>query len=314
MARTIWRRLPEEEKRSIKDRISKNKRYLWGAGLLSVSGGCYYYYSHLEVVPLTQRRRFMMYRREDIHRLLVLENENYIHEFVSPESILPPDHPTYQLTKRVFANVLHSNRWCKELNNIESWRLFVAEGDDIVNAVSLPTGDIILFTGMIKSCRNHDELGLIIGHEVAHVVLNHGSETLSHTGLLSFLGLFVIATIWFIIPSDVLSLFLHKAFNGSTKVLLEYPYSQRIEYEADRVGLMFASKACYNPDNSVNIWEHLPELGGEEYLSTHPCNKKRLDQLTAILPTACQLYNESNCKRTASKFKEWFQGYFKSRE
>ena len=307
IARTVWRRLPEKDKKVIKDTIHKRRHVLYGAGLLGVAGGAAYYYSHIERVPLTNRSRYMMYNREDVRHLLKKSNDqDHIYEFVDPNDILPVDHPDYKLVKGIVNNILISNNWCKDLVEIESWRVIVAKGDNVTNAISLPTGDIIMFTGMIRNCQNTDELGFIIGHEIAHVVLNHGTETLSRTGLVSFLGLFVIAVIWFVIPSDLLSFLTHQLFNGTAKIMFEYPYSQQIELEADRVGLMFASKACYNPDTSINVWKHMPDLcEGVEYLSTHPCNEKRLGMLNSLLPMAKELYEESECSTTTKTFQSF---------
>ena len=241
----------------------------------------------------------MMYSRDDIRKILVSEGEleggEYLQLFTDLKAALPATNPRYKQVTSTLRNILRSNSWCEELVNVKGWRVIVVEDANIVNAISLPTGDIIVYTGLLDRCRNQDELGLIMGHEVAHVVLNHGSETLSHTGLVSFLGLFVIGAIWLVLPSDLLSFFMHKAFTTTTKALLENPYSQQLEFEADRVGLMFASKACYSPSKSVAVWQHLPEVGGEVYLSTHPGNEERLAMLTALLPVSMELYNESNC-------------------
>lgn len=304
LARSAWKRLPKEDQNLIVNKLKSRRRVWISAGAIGISAGAYYYYSHLNYTPLTDRRRFMTYNREDIRRLLSLDNpdSDYIYNMINPEDILPSDHPDYKLCKGIMMNILRSNMWCDELKDIKSWRLIVINSDD-VNAFSLPTGDIVVCAGMIRQCRNMDELGLIMGHELAHVVLNHGCEGLSRNGLVSFLGLFVIAGIWFFIPSDFLSFFIHHSFNTSVQVLVDNPYSQKLELEADRVGLMLASKACYNPDQSIQVWNDLPELGGHtQYSGTHPCNKKRLDMMTSLLPSALTLYNDSSCVSTFTKF------------
>ena len=70
-----------------------------------------------------------------------------------------------------------------------------------MNALCLPTGDIFVYTGLVKQCRNDDELAFILSHEIAHAVLGHGMEALSRNGVLNFLQLFLIAVIWAVIPS-----------------------------------------------------------------------------------------------------------------
>ena len=304
IARSVWRRLPEKDKQSIKDGLARRKRLLYGLGWMSICGGGYYYYSHVEYMPLTDRSRYMLYTRSDVQQVLTKWGEDsgkdYIRMFVDPEKILPPTDPHYRLLQRVVVNILFSNKWCKELNSVESWRIIVVEDDDVVNAICLPTGDIVVFTGMINKCDNDDELGLIMSHEIAHVALNHGAEMLSRKGLLSFMSMFVIATVWFLIPSDFLSFLTHKMFNSSVEILVENPYSRKLELEADKIGLMFASNACYNPNKAIQIWNNLPE--GVKYISTHPDNKKRFKLLSSLLPTAINLYNTNNCSTHVNKF------------
>ena len=302
IARTVWRRLPNDKKQAVKDGFYKRKGVLYGFGLVSVCGGGYYYYNHIDYTPLTQRQRYITYTRKDVHQLLTSldQTNDYISTFVNCDNILPATAPEYKLTKQILTNILSSNSWCEELATIDSWRLIVVKEDDIINAISLPTGDIIIYTGLINNCRNHDELGLIMGHEVAHIVLNHGCETLSRQGLISFLGAFVIATIWFLIPSDVISFVTHRIFNSSVKILVEYPYSQKLELEADEVGLMLASKACYDPNRSINVWKQMPDQ--QRYTSTHPCNEERLSMLSSLAPSAQRLYDSSSCVITGSDF------------
>ena len=318
IARMIWKRLPQESKESIKDRIKRSIHLLYGTGVVCVMGCVTYYYTHVEVTPITHRKRYMMYKREEVRELLCSENEGDYLEVIlrGGGAILPASHPDYQLVLTTLSNVLHSNIWSEDIHHIP-WRLIVVDNDEQVNAISLPTGDIIVFSGMIRACYNNDELGLIISHEMAHVILDHGVEMLSHTGLVSFFGLFFIAAIWYIIPSDIISFFMHQLFNGTTTILLQNPYSRQLEHEADQVGLMLASNACYNPDNAIKIWKHFPTPNIEdEYLSTHPCNEKRLALLTHLLPIAKELYESSQCditwkneiKRFTKLAKKWLQG------
>ena len=84
-----------------------------------------------------------------------------------------------------------------------------------VNALCLPTGDIFVYTGLVNQCKNDEELAFILSHEIAHAVMGHGVEMLSRSGVISFVQLFLIAVIWAVIPSDLISYFMH-GFSRST--------------------------------------------------------------------------------------------------
>ena len=303
VARTLWRRLPAERKGAIKAGVGSKWKYV-AAG----SGCCVvlYYATHLEEAPITRRRRFMMYSRSDVRQMLVSEGEqnssgDYIYGIIGTDSVvLPSNHPDYVLVRTIVADIINSNQsWMSQVTEDVKWRLAVIDNDN-VNAVSLPTGDIIVNTGMVRACKNKNELGFILSHEMAHVILAHGVETLSHTGLVSFLALFFIAAFWFFIPSDLLAYFTHQLFNGATALLLKNPYSRKLELEADQIGLMLLSRACYDPEESIKLWQHIPTLNKDddvlEYLGTHPSNIRRYSSLSTYLPTALELYSNSQCK------------------
>ena len=195
---------------------------------------------------------------------------------------LPTSHPIYQSTLSITTAILSKN-WSPEFEGL-NWTLFLIDDPDVINAICLPSGEIFVFTGLVNACHNNDELAFILSHEVSHAVLGHGAEGLSHKGIINFFGLVFIAIIWAIIPNDLLSYFLHRFSHSTAEVLFDYPYSRELEQEADRVGLMFAAKACFEPEKAVKIWTHLPNLNtGEqavEFLSTHPSNERRLDSVT----------------------------------
>ena len=308
MSRRLWKRLPADSRERIKSAVVKKRVWLYGVGSVGCVSGAMFYWSHVEVAPITHRRRFVMYTREEVRTLLesMLDEEKEEDSLIGVASlyvdgagkILPSSDDRVKLIQSMVDNVITSNAdWCDQAD--VSWRLTVVDDPTKVNAVSLPTGDIVVFSGMVYACHNLDELGLIVSHEMAHVLLSHGTESLSRTGLVDFLSLFAIAAIWLVVPYDVFSLITHKLFRSSTKLMFEKPYSRRLELEADHVGLMLASRACYNPAKAVKIWTHLPMYNesnrGLEYLQTHPHNERRHQELSRQLPHALDLYQPIKC-------------------
>ena len=194
-----------------------------------------FYVRHLEETPITGRKRFIMFPREEVLKMIESERKNILETVcnVDERMLLDHDHPTYRRVQTVVSRILAGN----DVPEFEgfNWGLYVIDRPESVNALCLPTGDIFVYTGLVKQCRNDDELAFILSHEIAHAVLGHGMEALSRNGVLNFLQLFLIAVIWAVIPSDLLSYFMHGLSRSTVQVMLEFPHSRKLETEADKV-------------------------------------------------------------------------------
>lgn len=283
LGRGWWKRLTPERKQAVRAAVAKRKRYIYGGIGVLCGGGAWYYASHLERTPITGRRRFMMFSRKDLMAILEAEKETVNEMLLASQLSLPSSDPTYQHVLSIISAIISKN-WSEHFKGIE-WNLTVVNNPDVINAVCLPSGEIFVYSGLLKACRNDDELGFILSHEMAHAVLEHGAEGLSHQGVINFFSMFIIAAIWAVIPNDLVSYFLHRSSTSTVKYLFEYPYSRELENEADEVGLMFAAKACYNPGEAVKVWTHLPNENASkdaEFLYTHPSNETRFVTKTGV--------------------------------
>ena len=309
-ARAVWKRLPEGRKLKIKASLKRQRKYFYGAGGLCLAGGGVYYVTHLEFVPLTKRYRFMMYSRDDVCQLLKQEmgtgpdSALDLKALIGDQKVLPANHQYYNTVIPLIRQIVTHNSWCERVNDID-WRITIVDNPELVNALSLPTGDIVVYSGMLLACHNIDEASLMLSHEMAHIILDHGVEGISHSGLVSMLGLVCIAAIWFFIPSDLISFFTHKLFNGTVTILSNNRYSRKLEMEADQVGLLLASKACFNPERAIKLWKHLPMFNQsdtvQEYFQTHPCNERRFMILQSLLPQAKELHSSGQCESRMKK-------------
>uniref|UniRef100_A0A1X7SLD3 Metalloendopeptidase OMA1, mitochondrial n=1 Tax=Amphimedon queenslandica TaxID=400682 RepID=A0A1X7SLD3_AMPQE len=204
--------------------------------------------------------------------------------------------------------VIH-NSWCEGFTDIH-WRITIVDNPELVYASSLPTGDMTIYSGTLHACHNIDEASLLLSHELAHIILDHSVERFNHLVLVSMLGLVCIAAIWFFIPSVLVSFFTHILFNGTVTILSNYRYSRKLEMEADRVGLLLASKACFNPERAIKLWKHLPTFNEsdtvQEFFETHPCNERRFMILQSLLPQAKELHSSGQCESQMKKEMEEF--------
>lgn len=292
--RRWWIKLTPERRLAIKQSITKRRSYLLGgAGVLTLYGA-YYYRSHLEYAPITGRKRFMMFSRSDLVDLIEQEKDELMALLSNGSKPLPPSHPHYKKVLSIVKQVLSSN-WSENFEGIK-WSLYVLDDPNVINAVCLPGGDIFVFTGLLEACHNDDELAFILSHEIAHAVLGHGAEGMSNRGVVEFFTLFLLAGLWAVVPSDLIAYFLHGFSRNTAHILFDYPYSRLLESEADSVGLVFAAKACFNPSIAARVWIHLPQHEGTvEYLSTHPSNESRYDNLSVLLPSAHAVWEEGEC-------------------
>jgi len=172
-----------------------------------------------------------------------------------------------------------------ELRNF-AWEFNVVN-DPTVNAFCMPGGKVVVFTGILKVTQNEDALAVVMGHEVAHALANHGNERMSQM-LAAQLGLTSLQVAMANKPAQTRELVLAAAGLG-TQVGVLLPFSRKHESEADEIGLYLMAMAGYNPEEAAPFWGRMNRLGGAappEFLSTHPDPSRRSEQLKALVPKA----------------------------
>lgn len=161
-----------------------------------------------------------------------------------------------------------------------------------VNAWCMPGGKIVVYTGLLSISRNEAALAVIMGHEVSHAIFQHGNERMSQ-GIARELGGVALAVAVSNKPAETQNLFL-SAYGVSTAVGLLLPFSRKHELEADRYGLIWAAMAGYNPQEAIPLWERMEAASGglkpPEFLSTHPSEGHRIEQLKKYMPEALKYY------------------------
>ena len=173
------------------------------------------------------------------------------------------------------------------------WEFKLVESEQ-ANAFCLPGGKVVIYTGILPSCKNEAGLAAVMGHEAAHAVLRHGAERMSQGLAVSIAEMGINQVLKSNDPQvrrNVLAIF---GAGASVGVLL--PYSREHEREADRVGMRFMARAGYDPAEAVALWKRMAETGGKgpiEFLSTHPSSEKRVELLQQILPEMRKRYERA---------------------
>jgi predicted Zn-dependent protease len=153
--------------------------------------------------------------------------------------------------------------------NTQQWEVQIV-GDDTANAFALPGGRIGVNKGMFKLADNQDQLAVVLGHELAHVVARHGAERVSDN--LAAQAAVAAGSAYAgsrgVNPDQVGALLGAGAQLG---VLL--PFSRTQESEADTLGQRYMAKAGFDPRAAVTLWQKMDAQGGSKppaFLSTHP--------------------------------------------
>ncbi len=172
------------------------------------------------------------------------------------------------------------------------WEVNVIQSEQ-ANAFCLPGGKMAVYTGLIPVAQNADALAVVMGHEIAHALLRHGAQRMSQQKL-GQLGQMAGA----MSGMDPQSQQMMQAAMGYGFLL---PYARKHETEADAVGLMLAAAACFDPQQSVPLWERMGAASGgqapPEFSSTHPNPGTRIQNLQALMPKAME-YRQKFCKQT----------------
>jgi predicted Zn-dependent protease len=176
------------------------------------------------------------------------------------------------------------------------WEVVVFDSEQ-VNAFALPGGKIGVYTQILKVAENQDQLAAIMGHEVGHVIEGHSNERLS-SGQLSQVGLTAVAAL--LESGNVESRNMMMAGLGlGVQYGVMMPYGRAHEKEADIVGQNLMARSGFKPEAAITLWQNMAKLGGKqpaEFFSTHPSNQTRIDKLSAHLPTAQTLLQQSTDK------------------
>ncbi|MEL3907943.1 MAG: M48 family metallopeptidase [Treponemataceae bacterium] len=163
------------------------------------------------------------------------------------------------------------------------WAFNVIESEEI-NAFALPGGKVAIYTALLEML-DDDELAFVLGHEIAHVTLRHGSERMSKQMLVQIGG----AAIQILLKgkSEQTTKAFLSAYGVGSQVGILLPYSRENEYEADRFGVKYAAKAGYQPEATLKTLRKFQSLNQgakkPEFLSTHPLDENRIQKVEELI-------------------------------
>ncbi|KAJ5272788.1 hypothetical protein N7478_007913 [Penicillium angulare] len=196
--------------------------------------------------------------------------------------VLPDHHPVTRTVDRVLQRLIPQ----APLEGAD-WKVHVIKDDKMANAFVLPGGKVFVYTGILPICGDEDGLAAVLGHEIAHVIAHHPAERMSNS-VLTLGAVFLISALFDV--SGQLSSFV-------MNLMWSLPNSRTQEAEADNIGLMMMSKACFNPEAAVKLWQRMQkqEVAQPQFMSTHPSSYNREEAIRGWLEKAETIYADSGC-------------------
>jgi predicted Zn-dependent protease len=160
---------------------------------------------------------------------------------------------------------------------------FAVNSSAVVNAAATPGGNIIITAGMLRVLRNESELAGVLGHEVAHAVRKHHLTAMRKGAFAGLLAQGMQAA-----SQGSRNEQLVNAMIGPTKELYARGLEKADEFEADRMGVVLAARAGYDPWGLPNAVQTLSSIKPDDnavalLFKTHPAPSARLERLAAAM-------------------------------
>lgn len=260
-------------------------------GLLVLLAGC-------SRNTITGRKQLQLYNEADIQSMAAQEYRQFLtdNKVVSSNANKDAEMVT-RVGKRISTAITQfytDKGLAKELEGF-AWEYHLVDSKD-VNAWCMPGGKIVVYTGLLPITQNEAALAAVMGHEIAHALAKHGNERMSQSAVQQLGGVAVSVAIANKSP-EAQNLIMSAYGIGSTVGGI-LPFSRKHELEADKLGLIYAALAGYNPQEAIPLWERMAKAGGgqkpPEFLSTHPAEETRIEQLRKLMPEALKYYKPMN--------------------
>ncbi len=247
-------------------------------------------------VPLTGRKQLSIIPNSQILALSFQQYDDFL-----KTNKLSTDKTQAEMVKRIGLKLQKSVEKYFDQNGLSDqladyqWEYNLVESEE-VNAWCMPGGKVVVYTGILPITKDETGLAVVMGHEIAHALAEHGNERMSQ-GLVTQLGGLALEKAIESEPETTRMLAM-TAFGLGSQLGFLLPYSRLQESEADHLGVIFMAMSGYNPQEAINFWQRMADLkGGQappEFLSTHPSDQTRIDDIKKLLPEAMKYYQGSN--------------------
>jgi predicted Zn-dependent protease len=244
-------------------------------------------------VPITGRRQMKLLPEA---KLISLAQQEYT-KFLAANKVMPSNDSSTVLVRKVGGKIsaeitkyLVAQKQSKRINGFK-WEFNVIQSTT-VNAWCMPGGKVVVYTGLLPVTKDENGLAVVMGHEIAHAIAQHGNERMSQQ-LAIQMGGTALAVAMETQPAQTAQIF--NQVYGVGSGLGALAYSRKHESEADKLGLCFMAMAGYDPNGAVTFWERMAKVGGgapPQFLSTHPSDANRIKDIKEYMPKAMKYYKK----------------------
>lgn len=245
-------------------------------------------------VPITGRTQLNLIPGSSMLSMSLQQYDQFL-----KENKISTDQEQTQMVRRVGTKIQNAveryfaaNGMGAQLANYK-WEFNLVE-DKQVNAWCMPGGKVVVYTGLLPVAKDETGLAVVMGHEIAHAIAEHGNERMSQ-GLMAQMGGVALSTALSTQTAATQQLWM-SVYGVGAQYGAIMPYGRMQESEADHLGLVFMAMAGYDPNQAVGFWERMAaQKGGQappEFLSTHPSDATRIANIKRLIPEAMQHYKK----------------------
>jgi predicted Zn-dependent protease len=174
------------------------------------------------------------------------------------------------------------------------WEFCLIDEPKTINAFCLPGGKVAVYSGILPVTRDDAGLATVLAHESAHAIARHGSERMTDQLAIQLGGAGLQQLLQQRTPAT--QQLAMAAFGVGTTVGVMLPFSRSQESEADHMGLVIMARAGYDPRQAALFWRRMTEgsrgSGVPDFLSDHPTDERRIQDLEAWMPEALAAYQD----------------------
>jgi predicted Zn-dependent protease len=245
----------------------------------------------------------------NIEKAALQQYEQLRAQATSRSALVAADDAQAKRIQRIAQELLpHATKWNPRAKDWQ-WEVILVK-TNAINAFCMPGGKIAVFSGILDTLKlTDDELAVVLGHEMAHALREHGRARAAHEmahalrehgraraakHTLTNIGTLAASLV---IGGDMARL----AHQGGG--LLNLKFNRDDERDADLIGMEIAARAGYNPEAGISLWEKMGQAARARplpWLSTHATSEDRIARMQAALKDVAHLYQRARASKPAT--------------
>ena len=165
---------------------------------------------------------------------------------------------------------------------------FLLLDDEGINAFAAPGGLIFVSRGMLRCCRNEDELAAVLAHEIGHVQLKHGLQAIKKGRLTNVFSIMATEGVKQMAAPEIAELtgLFEDSIHDVTSTLVSSGYSRAFERQADVAALTILERSGYDPfalNSMLAVMQQRLDPKGLDFAKTHPDPGDRIKEIEPLL-------------------------------